>query len=132
MPTASARPPRVITLVVWPSRLRKISEVRMESGIEMQTITVLRQLPRKSRIIMPVSTAAMAPSRTTPLMAARTKMDWSKSSLTLRAGGNPARILGSSALTLFTTARVDALPLRKTVSSAPRVPLVRTMLVCTE
>ena len=26
----------------------------MESGIEMQTMTVLRQLPRKSRIIRPV------------------------------------------------------------------------------
>ncbi len=58
MPTASARPPRVITLMVWPSRLSTISEVRIESGIEMQTISVLRQLPRNSRIIRPVSTAA--------------------------------------------------------------------------
>ena len=28
-----------------------ISDVRIESGIEMTTISVLRQLPRKSRII---------------------------------------------------------------------------------
>ena len=75
MPTASARPPRVMTLMVWPSRLRMISDVRIESGIEMQTISVLRQLPRNSRIIRPVSTAAMTPSRTTPLMAARTNSD---------------------------------------------------------
>ena len=132
MPTASARPPSVITLVVCPSRFRIISDVKMESGIEMQTITVLRQLPRNSRIIMPVSIAAITPSRTTPLMAARTNSDWSKSCLTSRAVGKPARILGSRALTLLTTARVEALPLRMTVSSAPRVPLARTMLVCTE
>ena len=31
-----------------------ISDVRIDSGIEMQTITVLRQLPRNSRIIRPV------------------------------------------------------------------------------
>ena len=42
------------------------SEVRIESGIEMQTISVLRQLPRNSRIIMPVRTAAISVSRTTP------------------------------------------------------------------
>ena len=38
-------------------------------------ISVLRQLPRKIRIMRPVRQAAMMASRTTPLMAARTKMD---------------------------------------------------------
>ena len=38
-------------------------------------ISVLRQLPRKIRIMMPVRQAAMIASRTTPLMAARTKID---------------------------------------------------------
>ena len=75
MPTASARPPSVITLVVWLSMFKAISETRMESGIEMQTISVLRQLPRNSRIIMPVRKAAIRASRTTPLMAARTNSD---------------------------------------------------------
>ena len=51
MPTASARPPSVITFTVSFSRCRMASEVRIESGIEMQTISVLRQLPRNSRII---------------------------------------------------------------------------------
>ena len=36
-----------------------ISEVRIESGIEMQTMRVLRQLPRNSRIIRPVRKAAI-------------------------------------------------------------------------
>jgi len=47
----------------------------MESGMEMQTITVLRQLPRNSRIISPVSAAAISASFSTPLIAARTKID---------------------------------------------------------
>ena len=43
-----------------------------------------------------------------------------------------ASILGSAAFTLLTMSSVEAWPLRRMVSSAPRVPLVRTMLVCTE
>ena len=45
----------------------------MESGIEIQTISVLRQLPRNSRIIKPVRPAAIRASRTTPWIEARTK-----------------------------------------------------------
>ena len=50
-------------------------EDRIDSGMEMAMISVLRQLPRKSRIIRPVSTAAIIASRITPLTAARTKID---------------------------------------------------------
>ena len=75
MPTASAMPPKVITLMVSPSRLRMASEVRIESGIEMHTMMVLRQLPRNSRIIRAVRNAAITASRTTPLIAARTNSD---------------------------------------------------------
>ena len=56
-------------------RFKMMSDVRIESGIEMQTISVLRQLPRNSRIIKPVRTAAIAASFTTPLIAARTNSD---------------------------------------------------------
>ena len=51
MPTASASPPRVMMLMVSPSRLSAMTEVRIDSGIETAMISVLRQLPRKSRII---------------------------------------------------------------------------------
>jgi len=50
-------------------------EVRIDSGIETAIITVLRQLPRKIRIIKPVRQAAMTASRITPLTAERTKID---------------------------------------------------------
>jgi len=39
-------------------------------------------------------------------------------------------IRGSSFFTALTIASVDALPLRVIVSSTPRDPFVRTMLVC--
>ncbi len=75
IPTARARPPSVMTLMVSPKALSTISDVRIESGIERQTISVLRQLPRNSRIIIPVRMAAIVASRTTPLTEARTKSD---------------------------------------------------------
>src|ERR1022692_3459439 len=40
MPTARAKPPSVMTLMVSPSRFSTASEVRMESGMEMQTMMV--------------------------------------------------------------------------------------------
>ena len=75
MPTASAMPPSVMTLMVLPVMLRTISDTRMESGMEMQTMMVLRQLPRNIRIMMPVRIAAVTASRTTPLIEARTNRD---------------------------------------------------------
>ncbi len=75
MPTASARPPSVMMLMVSCRKLITIIDVRMESGIETAMIRVLRQLPRNSRIIKPVRHAAMTASRITPLMEARTNTD---------------------------------------------------------
>ena len=75
IPTASARPPSVITLMVSPSQDSAVSENNMASGISIMMIKVERQLPRNSRIISPVSAAAIAPSCTTPVTAARTKGD---------------------------------------------------------
>ena len=72
MPTASDRPPRVMTLSVSPSQLRTMMETRMESGMEMMTMRVLRQLPRKRRIMRAVRPAAMQASLTTPSTEART------------------------------------------------------------
>jgi len=46
---ARARPPRVMMLMVSPSALRMRTEVRIESGMEMQMISVLRQL-RERRV----------------------------------------------------------------------------------
>ena len=75
IPTASAKPPSVMTLMVWPAKFRTTSEHRMDSGIETHTVSVLRQLPRNSSIIRPVRMMARIASRITPLMAARTKSD---------------------------------------------------------
>ena len=86
------------------------------------TTSVLRQLPRKSRIMSPVRNAAIAPSTSTPVIAARTKSDWSKRSLISMPGGAEARIAGSSSFSCLTIVRVDAPPFLMTVSSAERRP----------
>ena len=70
MPTASARPPSVMVLMRLAERRQAPRcEVRIDSGIETMTIKVERQEPRNSRIIRAVSPAAMAPSRSTLLIA---------------------------------------------------------------
>ena len=51
IPTASASPPSVMMLMVSCRKLSTMIDVRIESGIEMAMISVLRQLPRNSRII---------------------------------------------------------------------------------
>ena len=62
-------------LIVSCSALRTRTEVRIESGIEIAMISVLRQLPMKSQIIRAVRTAAISASRSTEPIAARTKTD---------------------------------------------------------
>src|SRR5713101_3945805 len=51
MPTASAIPPSVITLSDWCRILSMMMEVRIDRGIDVMTINVLRQEARNSRII---------------------------------------------------------------------------------
>jgi hypothetical protein len=75
IPTARASPPSVMTLIVSLSREIAVSEARMASGIETVMIRVERQLPRNSRIIIPVSVAAIAPSRITSETAPVTNAD---------------------------------------------------------
>ena len=75
IPTAKARPPSVMTLIVSPSAESAVSEARMARGIETVMISVDRQLPKKRRIIKPVSTAAITPSVMTPVTADLTKSD---------------------------------------------------------
>ena len=77
-------------LMVSPSADRQMIEARIDSGIEMAMIRVLRQLPRNSRIMSPVRAAAMTASRTTPEIAARTNTDWSPTRSMLNPAGSEA------------------------------------------
>ncbi len=85
-------------------------ELRIDSGIETAMITVLRQLPRNTRIISAVRQAAMSASRSTPEIEARTNTDWSASGLISSSGGRLAAICGSASLTLLMMSSVEALP----------------------
>jgi hypothetical protein len=62
-------------LIVSPIALNAMIEVRTAKGIEVAMIRVLRQLPRKVRIMNAVKHAAISVSLTTPLIAPRTKTD---------------------------------------------------------
>ncbi len=75
MPTASARPPKVMMLSVPPIAQSVPIAPSTDSGIEVVTINVERQLPRNSRIMRLVRAAAITPSRITPWMEARTNTD---------------------------------------------------------
>ena len=88
MPTASARPPNVMMLSVSPIADSITMAPSTESGIETAMITVERQLPRNSRIITLVKSAAMMPSWATPVMAPRTNSDWSAMKPILSASGS--------------------------------------------
>ena len=117
-------------LIVSPSALSTMIELRIESGIDTAMITVLRQLPRNTRIINAVRQAAISASRSTPEIDACTNTDWSASGLISSSGGSPAAIFGSRFLTLLMMSMVEALPTFWMVSSAARDPSTRTMLVC--
>ena len=87
MPTASARPPSVITLMVWPSQDSARIEHRIDSGIEVATISVERHEPRNSSTVSPVSTAAVSISSTTFSTEERTKAEASLSGVMVTPGG---------------------------------------------
>ena len=132
MPTESARPPSVIRLSVSPSICSIRIDARIDSGIVSAMISVLRQLPRNSSTIAAVSAAAISASATTPLTAALTNSDWSKSGVILMSSGSVCATRGSSARRFATMSSVDAPPFFSTESSTPREPSWRTMLVCGE
>ena len=130
MPTARARPPSVIRLMVCPKALRRARDVSTESGIEMAMISVLRHEPRKSRIINAVNVAAMTPSLTTPLTAAVTKSDWSPNCFICTSSVSVFLTLAMAALTPAATLSVDALPFLRMVSKVLRTPSWRTRFCC--
>ena len=130
MPTASAKPPNVMMLMVWPRKLSAITEVRIDSGIETAMMMVLRQLPRNSRIISAVRQAAITASRITPATAALTKIDWSASGCICNCGGRVCSTRLSMPRMPFTTSMVEAVPALRMLTSTPRRPSCRTTLVC--
>ena len=78
------------------------------NGIVADTITVLRQLPRNTRISTETRTEEMIASRITFSTAARTKTDWSKSSFSSSPFGAAAWTSGNAARVASTTASVEA------------------------
>ena len=120
IPTAKARPPRVIRLMVSPSANMIRMEDSTDNGIDTAMITVLRQLPRNNKIIKAVKAAAMRASCITPLMAALTKRDWSNKGVMVRSAGSDLAAAGNISRRDLTMSKVDAPPFFKTEISTPR------------
>ena len=129
IPTARARPPKVMMLMDCPRKSSRMIEIKMDRGIEIEITIVGRQSPRKRRIMAAVSAAAISPSRTTPAMAARTKTDWSNNAETLSSGGSDCDAWATAFFTPSTIVSVEALPTFNMDIRAPRWPSMRTMLV---
>src|SRR3954466_5449662 len=102
----------------------------MESGIEMAMITVERQLPRNSKIIKLVRIAAIAPSKATPLTAARTNTDWSLIGTASRLSGKVDFISASLALAPDTMSNVEVAPFFRIDISTDLEPSTCTILFC--
>src|SRR5580704_15009637 len=130
MPTASARPPSVMTLIVSPSSDSAVTDARMASGIETVMIRVERQLPRNNRIIIPVNAAAIAPSVITLDTALVTNTDWSPTAVSFRLDGSVCTTLGSSCLMPEMIDRVEVAPAFTTANNTALLPSTWTTLVC--
>ena len=72
--------------------------VRIDSGIDVMTMSMLRGEPRNNSTMSATSSAAVSASCTTSHNAARTNCDWSNVSITFRPLGAVARMSGSFAL----------------------------------
>ena len=59
---ASASPPRIIALTVLSPSGSAMNAASAESGMDRNTATVALMLPRKTKIITPVSTRPISPS----------------------------------------------------------------------
>ena len=88
MPTASARPPRVMRWMFCPLIHRPNAAAMSDSGMLMTTMKAVRRSRRKTSTMRPVSTAPSAPSFTRSRMLWFTTGVWSNSKLTLMPSGS--------------------------------------------
>ena len=105
-------------------------EVRIESGMETAMISVLRQLPRKIRIMMPVRPRQSWLRESRPdRRPHEDRLIGQRLHFQIRAA-RVAAICGSRLCAPATISSVEALPVLRIDTSAPRWPSSRTMLVC--
>jgi len=103
---ASAMPPRVIALMVFPVAYRPTIEPRIASGMLSVAMSVMRQSPRNSRIISDTRTAPTTPSKTSEESAPRTAAVWSITRSSLVPSGRRDSMSGIRSRTPSTTARL--------------------------
>ena len=108
IPTAKARPPSVIRLIVCPPIHRPTTAAIIAKGMFTTTTSALRTSRRKISTIKPVSRAPRAPSLNRLFTARVTYGDWSNSKLTRMSSGNSCCIFGKAFLISSITLIVEA------------------------
>jgi len=110
IPTANASPPRVMTLRVCPLTASSAIAESTARGIDAAIMIVERQLPRNSRIIALVSSAAMMPSWATLPTDCLTNTEASPSNEVFSDGGRVSLMRGSIPRIPSMIDRVEMLP----------------------
>ena len=130
MPTASARPPSVMVLMVCPSADSTAMEVRIDSGIDTMTTAWSAMSRGRSGSSEP---SARRRSRPRAARCDRVLHEHRlvEQHIDLHAGGAAFWISGNAAFTRLTTSRVEASPFLMMVNSTERLPSARTMFCCT-
>ena len=85
-PMARVSPASVMTLIVLPVAYRHMIATSTESGSVIPAIAVIFHWPRNSRITSTQNAPPVTPSCTRPLIAWRTKTDWSITTFRLMFG----------------------------------------------
>ena len=83
----SAKPARIIVLMELPPTYSAMMAASTDIGIDRNTPTVARRLPRNTSTMRPVSTRPMPPSSSSVSMARFTNSDWSKTTSALSCAG---------------------------------------------
>ncbi len=124
-PTATASPPRVMTLIVIPVICMITRAVSTESGMLTAATRVERRLNRNRKIVRMAKNAPRPPSRRSPSRDSLMKVDRSEITVILTVLGFAAPIFASSAVTASATSTVLAVDVLVTVTVTDGTPSVR-------
>ena len=124
MPTASARPPSVITLMVSLSRCMMASEVRMERGMETQTMMRAAPASQEQQNHQSGEQRGQDGFLQHALDRGAHEDGLVEHQRDLHGGGSVETTRGRICFSRLTISSVDAAPFFSTVSSAPRASVV--------
>ncbi len=128
--SASANPPSTIVLIELPPNCSATNVASAESGMEKNTATVERMLPRNTRIISDVRSSPSPPSCNSVSIALFTNSDWSKTTEVRSESGVSTSFRAFSRMPSTTAMVLESPPCLRIGRYTERCPLTRTTLYC--